>query len=109
VWDDAVTGLARALATYVSLLCPERIVIGGGLSGAGEALLDPLRQRLRRLLVWQREPEIVTALLGDKAACLGAGLMARRAAFADSTQPSVHHPETTATPKEPLPLKNHHH
>jgi glucokinase len=90
VWDDAVTGLARALATYVSLLCPERIVIGGGLSGAGEALLDPLRQRLRRLLVWQREPDIVTSLLADKAACLGAGLMARRAAFANSTQPSVH-------------------
>ena len=86
VWEDAVTGLARALATYVSLLCPERIVIGGGLSGAGETLLDPLRQRLRRLLVWQREPDIVTALLGDKAACLGAGLMARRAASADSTQ-----------------------
>ena len=86
VWDDAVTGLARALATYVSLLCPERIVIGGGLSGAGETLLGPLRQRLRRLLVWQREPEIVMALLGDKAACLGAGLMARRAAFASSTQ-----------------------
>jgi len=82
VWDDAVTGLARALATYVSLLCPERIVVGGGLSGAGETLLHPLRQRLRRLLGWQREPEIVTALLGDKAACLGAGLMARRAALA---------------------------
>ena len=97
VWDDAVTGLARALATYVSLLCPERIVIGGGLSGAGEALLDPLRQRLRRLLVWQREPDIVTSLLADKAACLGAGLMARRAAFANSTQPSVH------TPTQPPP------
>ena len=91
VWDDAVTGLARALATYVSLLCPERIVIGGGLSGAGEALLDPLRQRLRRLLVWQREPDIVTALLADKAACLGAGLMARSAAIANSTQPTFHH------------------
>jgi len=79
VWDRALDALARALATYTSLLAPELIVIGGGLSGAGEVLLDPLRRRLRELLVWQREPRIVAALLGENAACLGAGLLARQA------------------------------
>ncbi len=78
VWDAAVDALARALATYISLLAPELIVIGGGVSGAGEVLLGPLRARLRDLLVWQKEPRIVGAVLGENAACLGAGLLARQ-------------------------------
>ena len=79
VWGEAVDALARALATYTSLLAPELIVIGGGLSHAGEALLGPLRSRLHELLVWQQEPRVVVAQLGDNAACLGAGLLARAA------------------------------
>jgi glucokinase len=79
VWGDAVGALARALATYISLLAPERIVIGGGLAQAGAALFDPLRGQLHELLVWQREPTIVPAALGDNAACLGAALLAGRA------------------------------
>ena len=79
VWHDATDALARALATYTSLLAPELIVIGGGLSGAGETLLEPLRRRLQELLVWQQMPRIVAAHLGENAACLGAGLLARQA------------------------------
>lgn len=77
VWDEAVAALADALVTYISILAPERIVIGGGVSYAGEALFGPLRQRLRATLVWQREPEIVAAELADEAGCLGAALLAR--------------------------------
>jgi glucokinase len=79
VWGDAVDALARALATYASLLAPELIVIGGGLSGAGDVLLEPLRGRLKELLVWQLVPRIVAADLGENAACLGAALLARQA------------------------------
>jgi glucokinase len=79
VWDEAIDALARALAIYTSLLAPELVVIGGGLSGAGETLFDPLRRRLHRLLVWQQAPRIVGAQLGENAACLGAGLLARQA------------------------------
>src|SRR5450631_2128916 len=84
VWGEAIDALARALATYTSLLAPELIVIGGGLSGAGEVLLEPLRRRLGELLVWQRKPQIVAAVLGENAACLGAGLLARQAIVATS-------------------------
>jgi glucokinase len=90
VWDDALTALARALATYVSLLAPERIVIGGGLAGAGEVLLEPLRHRLHTLLVWQPEPAIVASALGDNAACLGAALLAQRA-VSQPTRPQPKH------------------
>jgi glucokinase len=79
VWAEAVDALARALATYTSLLAPELIVIGGGMSAAGEVLLEPLRRRLAELLVWQQKPRIVAAVLGENAACLGAGLLARQA------------------------------
>jgi glucokinase len=42
-------------------------------------LLEPLRRRLKELLVWQQVPRIVAAHLGENAACLGAGLLARQA------------------------------
>jgi glucokinase len=93
VWDDAVDALARALATYASLLAPELIVIGGGLSGAGEVLLEPLRRRLKELLVWQQMPRIVAAHLGENAACLGAGLLARQAIAPTALLDSMPSPE----------------
>jgi glucokinase len=89
VWNDAINALARALATYTSLLAPELVVIGGGLSGAGETLFEPLRRRLQELLVWQRAPRIVAAKLGENAACLGAGLLARQAIAHDLPSQSL--------------------
>lgn len=83
VWHGAIDGLARALASYVSLLAPDLIVIGGGLSTAGDVLLSPLRDSLRSKLVWQQVPRIVAAQLGDTAGCVGADLLARRA-FAEA-------------------------
>ncbi|MFL6132552.1 MAG: ROK family protein [Nocardioidaceae bacterium] len=79
VWGDALDALARVLVTYISILAPSRVVVGGGVSHAGEHLLGPLRERLRQRIVWQQEPELVTATLADEAGCLGAALLARRA------------------------------
>ena len=81
-WPCGTTRSTRSHAcstTYVSILAPQRIVVGGGVSRAGERLLGPLRARLRDLLVWQQEPEVVPAVLADEAGSLGAGLLARRA------------------------------
>jgi glucokinase len=92
VWQDAVDALANALTSYVTLLSPELIVIGGGLSAAGELLLAPLRVALGRKLVWQQEPRIVQAALGDNAACLGAAILAsesRRAAASGASRSST--------------------
>lgn len=88
IWQEALSALALALTTYISLLAPERIVIGGGVSHAGELLLGPLRERVHERLVWQQEPEIVAAALADDAGSLGAGLLARRA-LADDTAGGV--------------------
>lgn len=77
VWNDAVEGIALALKSYISLLAPELVVLGGGVSAAGELLLEPLRARLHSKLKWQQEPVLALAALGENAACLGAGLLAR--------------------------------
>lgn len=42
VWNDGVEALARGLCTLTMTVDPDTIVIAGGLSGAGEALTDPL-------------------------------------------------------------------
>lgn len=76
VWDEAVAALADGLAAAVCLLDPQRIVIGGGLSRAGAALLDPLRAALAARLTFQSVPDLVPAELGHRAGSRGAGLLA---------------------------------
>lgn len=78
VWNDAIAALARALIAYISLLAPEVVVVGGGLAHAGSRLFDPLRAQIHDLILWQQEPRIVPAALGDDAAQIGAALLAGR-------------------------------
>ncbi|MFF4343019.1 ROK family protein [Kitasatospora sp. NPDC001540] len=86
VWARAVEGLATALATAVTLLAPEVVVLGGGLAESGGLLLDPVRTRLAEKLTFHRRPRLVAAALGDRAGCLGAGLHAWEAADAHATR-----------------------
>ncbi|TQI94595.1 ROK family protein [Amycolatopsis cihanbeyliensis] len=76
VLGDAVDGLGRGLRILTTLLAPEVIVLGGGLFGAREFILDPLRSWLAGRLTFQRLPELRVAELGAEAGCLGAGLLA---------------------------------
>ncbi|HET6738197.1 MAG TPA: ROK family protein [Kribbella sp.] len=76
VWQDALAALIDALVLYTTLVAPTRIAIGGGLIGAGETLLQPLREGVHARLTFQREPEIVAAVLGEEAGMLGAAQMA---------------------------------
>jgi glucokinase len=76
VWTEAVEALARALTIACSLVAPDIIVLGGGLAKAGADLLEPLTERLEARLTFQRRPALVPASLGDRAGCIGAGLMA---------------------------------
>jgi glucokinase len=76
VWDEALDAIARALAWIASVLAPEAVVIGGGLSRAGDTLFDPLNERIPRQLTFQRVPRLMPAALGDRAGCMGAALLA---------------------------------
>ena len=62
---------------------PGAIIVGGGVSAAGELLLGPTRQAFSRTLVGRGhrvEPSIVGAALGPDAGFVGAADMARSAA-----------------------------
>jgi glucokinase len=71
-----VVDLAQGLKAAVMILNPARIVIGGGIAKAGDALFVPLRAELRRQVTsWSRARlDVVPAGLGDDSVlygCLG--------------------------------------
>lgn len=80
--DTAVADLAEGIQQMIKLLCPRRIVIGGGVSLMGDDLFfDPLR----RLLAVKEFPpfagltEVVPAALGEEVVLHGALALAKRA------------------------------
>jgi Transcriptional regulator/sugar kinase len=77
VWEDAIDALALGLSHTVALLAPEAIVIGGGLSLAGDDLFVPLRNRLDEILTFHRRPQLIPASIGADAGLIGAALRAR--------------------------------
>ncbi len=77
IWDEAIDALAAGLAAYAVLMDPERIVIGGGLAAAGDALFGPLADALAGRLTLTDPPPLVPAALGPDAGCHGAGIAAR--------------------------------
>jgi glucokinase len=77
IWAETVAFLGTALAAATALLAPEVIVIGGGLSRAGDLLLAPLTDDLFGRLTFHRRPRLTIAAFGDEAGVVGAGLWAR--------------------------------
>jgi predicted NBD/HSP70 family sugar kinase len=67
--QQAIEEIALALVNATSLVDPARIVIGGGLAAAGDALLEPLRALMEPHLL--RVPEIVASRLGPDATLHG--------------------------------------
>lgn len=68
--------LGIALANTVTVIGPERIVIGGGIAAAGDLLLVPLREAIKKrvTLVPIDEVSVVLAELGPAAGAIGAAL-----------------------------------
>jgi len=77
--EKYVVYLARGLKAALMLLNPGRIVIGGGISKAGDALFVPLRAELdRQMTAWSRaRRDVVPAALGDDSVLWGAAALAR--------------------------------
>jgi glucokinase len=77
---QAVVGrLAVGIANLVTVLWPERVVVGGGVAAAGEQLFGPLRAAVAGSapLVDPTSYEIVPAALGPVAGAVGAALWAQ--------------------------------
>jgi predicted NBD/HSP70 family sugar kinase len=71
---DAGTAIGTAVATLCNLFNPRRVVVGGDLGHAGELLLEPLRESLRRGAIRSAadDVEVLQGELGERAEVLGA-------------------------------------
>lgn len=76
VWNDATAAMARACESLITILAPEVIVFGGGLSNAGETFLKPIRDYLDSTLTFQRKPRLEIARYGAKAGTIGCAMLA---------------------------------
>jgi glucokinase len=76
VWGEAIEALGIGLANYITLLDPERVVIGGGMADAGPMLFEPLKAALAREVRLGPVPPVLPAALGNDAGYLGAALSA---------------------------------
>lgn len=81
ILNDAWRFLAEAICSVVTLLCPRRIIIGGGVALMGEELLFmPLRQMVaeRVFKPFAGLTDIVPAALGEEVVVHGAIALARK-------------------------------
>jgi glucokinase len=73
--------LGEGVATLAAVLDPEVVVVGGGVSEAGDLLLGPLREAFSSHLTakgHRPEAAVVPASLGNQAGVIGAADLARR-------------------------------
>ncbi len=74
IWQQSVQALAAAIASFINVLDPEVVVLGGGITQAGDALFRPLKKHLNDF-EWRpggKKVRIVPAKLGDRAGAFGA-------------------------------------
>jgi predicted NBD/HSP70 family sugar kinase len=70
VLEELLDRLARGIAAAVIVLNPATLIVGGGVSRAGERLREPLDRRIRTLV--PAPPRVILSRLGDEAVALGA-------------------------------------
>jgi predicted NBD/HSP70 family sugar kinase len=74
VLADAGHEIGVALANLCNLLNPERVIVGGEMSAAGDVLLEPIVQSLRRHAIptAASDVDVVAGRLGKRAEVMGA-------------------------------------
>lgn len=81
IWEKSVKALAVCMASISNILSPEKVILAGGITKAGDVLMRPLRKFMDQY-EWRaggNQIKIETATYSDKAGAIGA------AAFALST------------------------
>jgi glucokinase len=79
-WKNFIADLAIGLANIIAFVNPEKIALGGGVSSAGDFMLDAVRPLVDELttMVPKGTTQIVVASLGNDAGQVGAATMALR-------------------------------
>jgi len=79
VWYNSIQALARSITSTINILSPELIIIGGGVSKSGDALMKPLEDFLD---IYEWRPKgyktpVRFAQMGNHAGAIGAALFAQ--------------------------------
>lgn len=79
-WKEVCEVTGWAISLVINMFNPQMVVIGGGVSEAGELFLEPVRQSAERhvMKAGHEKTRIVQASLGKDAGMLGAGALALR-------------------------------
>jgi glucokinase len=79
-WKSFTADLALGLANVITFVNPEVIALGGGVSTAGDFMLDAIRDRVDELttMVPRKSTKLVIAKLGNDAGQVGAATMCFR-------------------------------
>jgi glucokinase len=79
-WNNWIDDLALGLTNVIAFVNPEIIAMGGGVSSAGDFMLDPVRALVdaRTTTVPKGTTKITRAVLGNDAGAVGAATMAMR-------------------------------
>lgn len=78
LWEETVQILAAGIANAVNVLAVELVVLGGGVTGAGDLLFEPVRKLVRSQVVRPLADviDVVPAQLGHQVGVLGAAAVA---------------------------------
>ncbi len=78
-FDQYTTYLAMGMVNIINFMDPEVIVIGGGVSAAGEFLLKPIREKMAKMVFYKAMPyaNVELATLGNDAGIIGAAMLGR--------------------------------
>ena len=89
--SDAGHAVGTALAGLCNVLNPQAIVIGGELSAAGDALLEPIRTAIGRHAIGPAaaDAQLHVSALGDRAEVLGALILAAQRVDVPTLNPAV--------------------
>lgn len=87
VLEEAGGYIGMAIANLIHIFNPQRIIIGGGVSNAGDLLFEPIRKtaKQRTMPVYHGTYDIVLAGLGDDVGLLGAAALA----FTNAEAPDI--------------------
>ena len=79
IFDRYVKNLCVGLVNLINVLDPEVIALGGGVSHAGEFLLNAVRAKLPQFVFYKSMPyaRIELAILGNDAGIIGAAMLGR--------------------------------
>jgi glucokinase len=87
VWRETIDALGTGLTSIVNMLEPELVVLGGGVTRAGDALIAPARAAVRAAAMTPggRSVRVERAALGDQVGVVGAAAVAMRKFFRKGT------------------------